>query len=729
MKKRLFSVLLIGAMIMSLFAGCGKPAKDGGDNPSNQQNAGEKYIYTAKSVKIENEKDGYSVGEVLFRDGRINVLLGYYNGETGIQEGYEYVSCLIDGSDRKTVSIPSTDATGKDAYPTFWNVNEDGSIDILFASYNNQGMAEKYVLQSFDAAGQPIGDKTLDALMNVTNESYIGEVLVDADGNFIVSTDMKIVKISREGEILSEINSNTYLYNMFLDEKGEIYAEGWFGDKQGLAKIDLDAKTIGDVLAGAPENGNKWVSLGDGKYYVVSDSGLYLYDMNTLSNEQILSWVDSDLDVPWPATIFNDAEGNIVYIENYYEEESSGIEVVTLTKTLDNGNKKEIIFGCLYSDSQLSEKIRAFNRANTEYKVVVKDYENYGDYNSSMEAFKNDMLNGALDIVNVGLVEDELKVEDVCEDLKPYVDGANGLNKEDYFENVLKALEINGKMYSIAPTFNIFTLAANGKYTGNKTSWNTEEFLKVNQEFDGLAFGEQCSAGMLLYYLIMRNSEIIDLDTNTCNFNSKAFLDILEVIKEYPAEPNYTDDYDPFKELMDENVIFETLYISGVDTLQVYDKVMNDNMVVIGFPCETGAGHYFTFYNSFGITKNSANKDGAWEFLKMMMETCGEDTYYSSGFPVSKAGFDKAMEKMKSENGGGSWSSGGVSIEFQGVRDEDIELVRSLVEIAQGQRNYDQQVYDIMNEEITPLLKGEKTPQEIADVLQSRVSLYLLERQ
>ena len=153
---------------------------------------------------------------------------------------------------------------------------------------------------------------------------------------------------------------------------------------------------------------------------------------------------------------------------------------------------------------------------------------------------------------------------------------------------------------------------------------------------------------------------------------------------------------------------------------------------------------------AYAITSKSGHKDGAWEFIEgfLTKEENPDRGFSSIGFPTMKSKLnamaadavevkyytDENGELYYDENGepivmggGSSISYGdGWSYEYSIPTQEEVDLALSLMEIAKPV-SYSQgdEVLNIINEEAAPFYKGQKSVDEVASVIQSRIKIYV----
>ena len=77
---------------------------------------------------------------------------------------------------------------------------------------------------------------------------------------------------------------------------------------------------------------------------------------------------------------------------------------------------------------------------------------------------------------------------------------------------------------------------------------------------------------------------------------------------------------------------------------------------------------------------------------------------------------------------GSWWVDDGIEVEMYAATQEDVDRIIELINSVDSSVSFDQDIYDIISEEIQPFFEGQKTAQDVAGIIQSRVTIYVNEQ-
>lgn len=98
------------------------------------------------------------------------------------------------------------------------------------------------------------------------------------------------------------------------------------------------------------------------------------------------------------------------------------------------------------------------------------------------------------------------------------------------------------------------------------------------------------------------------------------------------------------------------------------------------------------------------------------------------GFPVIRQYFEAMLEEAMSETVNMRVTVLGADIRLEPMSEEEARILRNLVYSAELTENYDTTIYNIIMEETEAYFAGQKTAEEVAEIIQTRVQIYVDEK-
>lgn len=512
---------------------------------------------------------------------------------------------------------------------------------------------------------------------------------------------------------------------------------------------------------------------GDSEYpvYVTGTTSLYGIKADGTS-EEIINWVDSDLNGDYISTVLPAENGDFIVFEHNWQNNKGSIYRLTERDVSELSNTQIINMAIQYSDTHIMDEVQAFNKSNTEYRIKLEDYSKYYEWddesntstNTPEKQFKQDIASGKnFDIIcmsNSQSLFSNLANKGILADLYDYLGKDGTVAKEDIVEPIIKYGEINGKLVSLSPSFNIDTYAAKTKFV-DKENWSIDDLIETyNNLPEGMKLLKYDNTKESVFGLFMGGiSDYIDYNNGTCNFNSPEFIKILEFCNRFDNEgegdslnwdtatQEEMEEYWADQEVRcrDDKALLDRVYISDMrGYARAEQATFNDEITFVGYPSKDGGGASFSENTCFAITENSANKDICWKFISQFFDEdyqTGEEMY---DIPALKSAFEKklddAMKKpywvdpetgKKEEYDDQYFLQGSDKpVTIKPLTQEKRDYLEQYILSAEPKSAYyyDETIFPIMNEEIEAFFKGEKTAQETADILQNRISILISEQ-
>lgn len=809
MKKVKSAIALILALVMALsFAACGK----GGDetNTPNKPDNTEtpEFVYTAQFKPLDMNTDR---GMSVYGGSDDGVYIGWSEkvgedipeGATVEYEGqydvYESRIGLMDYEGKITTlenyqpmpRIENTD--GKKEFYTYSNLNgvfpmADGRLVVVESVSANWNEAPDGVDQNNDdywnyyqyTNNYYIRVLNADGSEASTNQIVLGEeeylntysCTVDAEGNLITSQDTSLVVIGTDGSTLFKIagSDDMYIERIVTLKDGTVAATTWGENGMQLLPVDLEGKKFGEALPLPREAYNLYSGGGDYDLYYNSGINLYGYDAATGEGTKLLNWMDCDIDGNDMNGISFGSDGRILVVLNHwsysrYSDEQSRntgeIAVVSKVPYESVPQKTVLTLATQYiSGSGTSQSIIKFNRNNDKYRISVKDYSEYNtedDYSAGLTKLTTEILAGNLPdmlLLNGNLPYEQYAAKGILEDLYPFIDSDSEISREDFFPTVMAALEVDGKLCQAASSFGIQAVMGPKSVVGDTPGWTYEQYnAALDQMPEGCSgFSRYMTRDNMLQTLLAADTDYyVNWTTGECKFDSPEFIALLNFAASFPADYPDDDEWVDDRTLLAEGKqMLTTAYISSFDDILYNDVYFGaGNSTYIGYPTNEGVGNLLNINSGIAITKNCADKDGAWQFVRTFLTEKGQDDMQNYNMPTNIKLFDRYLEYemtqeyekdadgnyLLDENGeripisrGGWGMPDGTVYEIYAISQEQADQLRALINSTTKLANYNDSIFDIVNEQAQAFFAGQKSAEEVARLIQSKANIYVNEQ-
>ena len=559
----------------------------------------------------------------------------------------------------------------------------------------------------------------------------------------------RLIAISETGELRGEIDlTGANLFDLVAGDGGEVYLLlQKAGEDVKLVKADLDASEILQTYTGIPTDVIRISGYqGDG-LLLVSGQVLYGFSFEGEHTDEILKWDDYSINGESICFARRTDEKNI------YVGLSNGITYaelahLTLIPKSEVKEKEKIVLATLGLDNTLQKRVNDYNRYHDKYEVELKQVSmDNGDFTEVLKNLNQLILSD--DCPDLIEISDQLDMEGfaangVFEDLSPYLEKSRRVKRDDFAENVLQAYTRSGKLLCIPSSFSI-SEAVVGKQSLAEEGFGRDirDYRELTGRYPDSRLFESTNCRTDLLQAGWKS--FVDFETGKCRFDSRGFLEFLEWVKTYPSEIDNT--VHPIAKYQSGEILFRLTPIFFVDGYWINIPVFGEQVSLFPYP---GSDSVFIWSeDTYAITANSRHKEGAWDFIESCIRHRNVSEYYD-GFPVRKDMrkelFDLFMEKRyKTDEAGnilydeatgepveerrGIHRFNNVDFSFYSMTKEQIDVLEAFLnqpltarEIA---NNREKEMYRIFIEEVQPYLLGQKSAEDVAKIIQSRLQLYL----
>lgn len=680
------------------------------------------------SYQLQDEGFRYRLSGYSLTDGRLeDVPLDWQDGQNRFVtslfamdgDGGIYIIAYVTGDDGSEMHLCKFDAEGTPAY----DVELSGEVDSAdFLAVDGQGRA--YI--SGSVSGKPC------VLLYTAEGDYKGTAMIDAHGGGVSA-----MGCGQDGIIYVGCHGNS----------GD-------GERYFLMAIDFDNAKAGSSYSDYPKGDNSVLVPGMEHDFLSYDrTSVYAYDMTTQTGETLFDWLDYDINGSYVTAVNVLEDGRILAVIRDFSSGSCELALLTKVDSTQAMQKETIVLGTLSSNSTLRNAVMQFNRSSDKYHVKIREYldtQTY-DWSDALSRMNYDILSdNCPDILNLADLDLKALVsKGLFVDLNEYLENSSQLERSDFLENLLDVYTVDNRLVTIPSYFSIKTVMGWSTEVGEEMGWTLDELMAYADVHPEAELFDHISRSEMMQYLMSYNEDaFIDWSAGECYFDSDAFLQLLEFVGRFPekAEGNPEQSSTPVRIQKGEVLLLEVDLVD-FDSIQLPLEIYGNKGTCIGFPTADGsAGCMLVPYGAYAITVKSDVKKGAWAFLESFLVS---ERNSSSFFPALKTQLtQKAADAVKVEyltdeaggvcldetgepiikNTGMVVSYGDWEYAYHIATQEEVDLVLELISAAKPVSYSDgNEVINIINEEAEGYYQGQKTAEEVAKIIQSRVQIYVSE--
>lgn len=430
--------------------------------------------------------------------------------------------------------------------------------------------------------------------------------------------------------------------------------------------------------------------------------------------------------------------------------------------------------------------------SNTHRIVVrdYSEYNTDDDYNAGIQKLNTEMLSGKLpDMIDnntYSMPVEQYAAKGFLTDLYELIDADADLSREDFVQPVLKALEsADGKLYQLPSMFAVSTAIALDKVAGDYDTWNLAAVKDAMTKLqDGASvFDVYRTKTDILQTCISRNIDaFVDWENGGAHFDSDEFKALLEFANQFPETYDWENATDEENDSAQNRMnagkqLMTDMYVSSFEDMLYQLTGYNGGVKFVGYPSEDGtSNHTFQIDGAIAISSTCADKTAAWNFMKQFLTEDYQSGYNVWNFPINQKAFDQKMKDamteeyqtdengnvVKDENGnpiripkmtyyttdtgggvafaattetaastvviGGSGVNEDGSISIYAMSQEQADQILDLINATTAVYGYDESILNIISDEAAAYFAGEKSLDDTANMIQSRVNLYVAEQ-
>lgn len=559
--------------------------------------------------------------------------------------------------------------------------------------------------------------------------------LCDRDGNFYLDDYKQIAVLDSNGKLITKLE---HYYN----DDDIIMNTGRLEDGRPVFEYVNHALDKTEIFCF--EDG-KEKTLYQGKYSYVNlrhfnEFGQIFY----LDQKKLLRW---DAGKGICDTIYTDASLKSEYCEAITEDISDASILLTfydnemlyqvkLRQESDRENT-EITVHMLYNNSHVEKYAAQYMQTHPGIKITVT-IGNKEDRNIEFNRLMAQIQEGKGPdlIVPFEYQMESLQRQGIAADLTELLPEEL---LDSIFSGVLRANTMDGRLYGISVSAGVSTIAVSRDVWQGDT-WTPEDVMRLMEsgEKDGKQFesfmGDD-SPGQLLFYLAIKdiqtgNSSLVDFEKKQCHFDSEYFIHILEFCKKYGVVNDSYRDSGAIEEMRSGKRLAGI--VGGLGNLKSFTmdmEALGDHFKCIGYPTEGEYGGCVSVTSSVVMNAGTGHREEALDFMEYLLS---EKVQREIG--IESVRKDVLLNNVRNAGGDDSrpyYKNGKKWIVELGRRSDGSTFLPEYMEVMEKGCPFPvfaDEMTVIIDEEAALFFQGDKTAREAAEVIQSRVNLYLNER-
>ncbi len=508
-----------------------------------------------------------------------------------------------------------------------------------------------------------------------------------------------------------------------------------------------------------------------GNAYLIDKTAIWAYDPTGETVTPMMEWNRTDYAFDSTTTLaILDAKTYLIWMTDPLTNEPA-LQILSVQDT-DATPKMEIRLGLLDYSTQptlLGKLISGFNRSSQDYHVTLTVYEPDKD-GFALSKLEEDLLWGdAPDIMIFGTnsmtTYRDLANKDLFFDLNPYFG-------TQLIPGVADGFAADGKLYLLPANFRLYTLASLTALLPDAETLSVDTLAAYmeNCPQDTVPFSaEPNDAGAFLGFRFLGTAlqSFYDMDTGTCSFDCPAFETFLSL---YTSIADRLDTENPrflydngdasvpnlTEMLATGQLAFLEVPLSSTTQYMRTKRWFSDADIRFwGYPTKDGHAAYIESDLSFAVLENTAVPRGVLTFLQYILSDAVQNSnaVSMSAFPVTHDALENSLtshryyyylpdtatntEQVRYSGGyvgcltepmdAKAKERGGYEEVY--MTDDDLSVLRAMFYDMPQYTLCDSTIEGIVLEEITAYSAGVRDASACADIVQSRVSIYLAEKQ
>lgn len=409
-------------------------------------------------------------------------------------------------------------------------------------------------------------------------------------------------------------------------------------------------------------------------------------------------------------------------------------------KTTNNDTKerKKVVLSVYEASDFYKQAKMKFEEKHPDLMIEIKEYaaeggSEEGKLEKYVQTTNTQLLSGkGADLIDLdvsGLQVGKYVNKNALVNLNEFMNNDKSFDSNHYYMNIFEHVKMNGGLYALPTRFFLDTLAGDSggiKKAGvqiDDKDWTWSQFAKagklLNSKEGRYAMGNTPPEQMLGYLVADNYSTLVDTSKRKADFLSPFFTDLLKQVKTMyddkviTASPvNFGDAY-----------FYPSLLISPEDYFTGPAQFFEQGKVY-SKPHVNGqkSGVSFQGNKSIAMNANSKVKPEAWEFIKFLLSEDVQAQPRLQGFSVNKSVNEKILGELAAKGSAATYSGTEVPVSAEGI-----QTLKQMIAGANIYITDDGKIQSIIAEEAKAYFSGQKSADDVAKLIQNRVTTYINE--
>ena len=773
-KTRILAFALALCLVLSL-AACG-----GGGNGSSNSSEGKDegppisealpaadYVFVPRYFELET---GYSNVRSIAHGDRIYYFFAPWqvpDADTDWEAWEEapmqivIASVAADGTDPRRTEILVPDASMIDVVGMM--ITDEGHYALLYTDTEWSMMASSVALiyAEFDADGNELFSQEIEGVAPEGGAWFRVNQTLFTDGHIALLTQGMTgaaVYILDETLSLSGRLDTDFARSLAQMTDGRVLVL----DFDGIRELHLETGTWGETFQiSIPTPEALFPAAPEDDFDVIVDDRIHLigYDLTTGAQTVLLNWTEAGVVVEWDSHANFLEDGRIAVL---LTDHGADAELIVLSPTpRSEVPVREIItLGGFHISADVRQQVVAFNRSSQTHQVQVTDYMMYSTNEDRMAGLTRfraelavgrgpDIVLGDSRVLGTGAERGFLA------DLYPFLDADSELQRSDFFQNILSAMEApDGSLPLVANNFSIQTMIGMAESVEHIPSWTLAALLELlEQTADAdmpYILGEWLTGESFLSTVLLFGEEFINWSEGRVNLENEAFIYLLEIVRRLPERQDMgggggrvvlSEHVTAFERMQRGEQLLDMANLWRPLDIQMYTATMGE-VVALGIPTPDGGAHLVNISDGLGINAASFRQDEAWSFIRQFLLPDAPLDRFGGNFPLRIDLYEEVVatamtpqfytdedgEEHEAPRGMVSFGGSGFLISLYAMTEAEARNLRTIVESANVMGRFDETVMEMVAEELLPFLAGDRSAADTARILQNRLQTYMNEQ-